>query len=126
MMGKRSSPHVSTALLLALLLTSFALSSGLKPTHVKIPWFLGVTKTAASAKLAVGSKVSWVWKDKLPHSIQDLNTKRHLFTGVGAQNSFKKAPFVYNHTFTKVGQYAYDCGIHGPAMTGTITIVKAT
>eukprot|EP00271_Cylindrocystis_brebissonii_P021626 TRINITY_DN7846_c0_g1_i1.p1 TRINITY_DN7846_c0_g1~~TRINITY_DN7846_c0_g1_i1.p1 ORF type:complete len:329 (-),score=26.15 TRINITY_DN7846_c0_g1_i1:131-1117(-) len=43
---------------------------GLKPTHIRIPWFLGVTKRAASATLAVGSTVSWVWGDKLPHSVE--------------------------------------------------------
>eukprot|EP00271_Cylindrocystis_brebissonii_P021940 TRINITY_DN8174_c0_g1_i1.p1 TRINITY_DN8174_c0_g1~~TRINITY_DN8174_c0_g1_i1.p1 ORF type:complete len:330 (-),score=56.84 TRINITY_DN8174_c0_g1_i1:730-1719(-) len=96
---------------------------GVKATNVSIPWKLGVSKAEASATLGVGSMVSWVWSDTLPHSIEDLDFTRAMFTGPGSADSFKSAPFTYSYIFTQVGAFAYQCGVHDLAMTGTITIV---
>jgi plastocyanin len=64
----------------------------------------------------VGGTVTWVQVDSVGHSVQSDDaawvTSPVLMPGQ-----------TFAHTFTKVGTYAYICGLH-TYMTGTVAVVK--
>ena len=77
------------------------------------------TQNAAIDTVAVGSTVTWTWTTtgSVAHSVQSQGTPTFpssaILTGNGQTYSF---------TFTTPGSYAYDCAVHGAAMSGTIVV----
>jgi plastocyanin len=69
--------------------------------------------------VAAGSSVTWVWNAAGSHSIQSTGTAPAIF-----RNSvvMAGANSTYSVTFQNPGTYDYDCGVHGPAMTGRIVV----
>ena len=72
--------------------------------------------------VAVNGMVTWTWAsgETLPHSIQSLGSPS--FTSSGIQTG---AGQTYQFTFSAVGSYHYNCGVHGNLMTGTIVVVDS-
>lgn len=71
------------------------------------------TFTPQSLTVPVGTKVTWVNRDDIPHSVA-TNDKRIKSKLLDTDESF-------SFTFTAAGEYPYFCGIH-PHMTGTIIV----
>lgn len=71
------------------------------------PGTLAVTK---------GTKVTWTWSGNNPHSV----------VGKTADGKDVKSPTqssgTFEFTFDVPGTFQYQCGVHGAAMTGTITV----
>jgi plastocyanin len=66
--------------------------------------------------VAAGGTVTWTWIEAGSHSVQ--------FADVILPGSpvFANNGSVFSLVFPTAGTYPYDCGIHGPAMAGTIVV----
>jgi len=77
------------------------------------------TQNPAIDTVAVGSTVTWTWTatGSVAHSVQSERTPSFPSSAIetGDGNS-------YSFTFTTPGRYAYDCAVHGAAMSGTIVV----
>ena len=63
--------------------------------------------------IKAGTTVEWDWSGTNPHSVVLNGTDSGQHTGSGT----------YTQTFTTAGVvYNYQCGVHGTAMTGKITV----
>jgi plastocyanin len=71
------------------------------------------TFTPQSLTVPVGTNVTWINRDDVPHTVVDTE-KRFRSTALDTDDSF-------SFTFTAPGEYPYYCGIH-PHMTGTIVV----
>jgi plastocyanin len=71
------------------------------------------TFTPQTLTVPVGTKVTWINRDDVPHSVIDTE-KRFKSTTLDTDDSF-------SFTFTATGEYPYYCGIH-PHMTGKIIV----
>ena len=71
------------------------------------------TFSPAELNVAVGTTVTWVNRDDIPHSIVEKEKK------------FRSKAFdtdgTYSFTFTSAGSFDYFCGLH-PHMTGKIVV----
>ena len=69
--------------------------------------------------VAVGTTVTWTWTNtgSVSHSVQSDGSPS--FTSSTIQSGNGKT---YTMTFTSPGTYAYDCAVHGEAMTGRIVV----
>ncbi len=65
--------------------------------------------------VAVGSKVTWVNDDQVPHTIVETNKVFHS-AALDTQDNF-------SYTFTSPGTYQYFCTLH-PQMIGTVIVTK--
>ena len=67
----------------------------------------------ATLKLAVGTTVTWINHDDIPHTV------------VSTDNVFKSKVLdtdeKFSYTFAKAGTYPYFCSLH-PKMTGTVVV----
>ena len=70
--------------------------------------------TPRTLSVAVGSAVSWVNHDDVPHRIQSAN-------GKFAPSKVLDTRETYSLTLSKPGEYAYFCSLH-PTMTGKIVV----
>jgi len=70
--------------------------------------FTGGTKT-----VAVGTTVTWTWAQ---------GAVTHNVTFDDGQHSASQNSGTYARQFNTPGTYPYHCTIHGPAMSGTITV----
>jgi len=70
--------------------------------------FSGGTKT-----VAVGTTVTWTWAQ---------GAVTHNVTFDDGQHSASQNSGTYSRQFTTAGTYPYHCTIHGPSMSGTITV----
>ncbi|MEO8140754.1 MAG: plastocyanin/azurin family copper-binding protein [Gemmatimonadota bacterium] len=81
------------------------------------------TTNPAVDTIAVGGKVTWTWTNTgvTPHSIESDPTLPGdpTFTSSAQQTGNGKK---YTVTFTAAGEYEYDCGVHGSAMSGKIVV----
>ncbi len=68
---------------------------------------------AKTLEIRVGTEVTWVNHDDVPHKIVSTNK---AFTSPVLDTDGR-----YSFTFTKPGTYEYFCSIH-PMMTGTIVV----
>jgi plastocyanin len=77
------------------------------------------TQNAAIDTVAVGSTVTWTWTStgSVAHSVQSQRTPSFPSSAVLTGNGQ-----TYSFTFTTPGSYAYDCAVHGAAMSGTIVV----
>ena len=66
--------------------------------------------------VATGGTVTWTWTAAGSHSV------RFDDPGLGEGPVFSDNGSVYSKSFPAAGTYTYDCGIHGPQMTGTIVV----
>ena len=69
--------------------------------------------------VAVGSTVTWTWNAAGSHSIRSTGTPPQVFRNSVVLSS---ANSTYSVTFQNAGTYDYDCGVHGPAMSGRIVV----
>jgi plastocyanin len=80
------------------------------PVEIKIDNF---TFAPASLKVAVGSPVTWINYDDIPHTVVSTDkTFKSKTLDTGDKFSF---------TFTKAGKYPYFCSLH-PRMTGEVVV----
>jgi len=73
------------------------------------------TQNPARDTISAGGTVTWTWVGSANHSVQ--STGSPSFT-----SSTIKATGTYQFTFNTPGTYAYDCAVHGAAMTGIIVV----
>ncbi len=76
----------------------------------------GFSFKPATLTIAVGTKVTWINQDQVPHTVVSNN---QLFSSpeLHANESF-------SFTFSEPGNYAYFCSIH-PSMKGIIVVQPA-
>lgn len=72
----------------------------------------------ANVTISAGETVTWTWGSGAgSHSVQSTGSPSFpsstILSGSGA---------TYSHTFDTPGTYAYDCAVHGAAMSGTVTV----
>lgn len=65
----------------------------------------------------VGTTVTWVNHDEVPHSVMSSDKR---FTSSGGLDTGES----YSYTFTQAGTYGYYCSLH-PFMTAKIVVVVA-
>jgi plastocyanin len=65
-------------------------------------------------RVAAGTKVTWVNRDDMIHTIVDENKSAFKSTPMDTDQSF-------SFVFSKPGTYRYFCSIH-PQMTGTVVV----
>jgi plastocyanin len=65
--------------------------------------------------VAVGSKVTWVNDDQVPHTIVETNKVFHS-AALDTQDNF-------SYTFTTPGTYQYFCTLH-PQMIGKVVVTQ--
>ncbi|SAK47322.1 plastocyanin [Caballeronia arationis] len=65
-------------------------------------------------RVAAGTKVTWVNRDDMIHTIVDENKSTFKSTPMDTDQSF-------SFVFAKPGTYRYFCSIH-PQMTGTVVV----
>ena len=77
------------------------------------------TQNPAIDTVAVGSTVTWTWTatGSVAHSVQSERTPSFTSSAIETGNGNS-----YSVTFTTPGRYAYDCAVHGAAMSGTIVV----
>lgn len=69
----------------------------------------------ADLSVPVGTTVTWVNRDDIPHSIV-ANDKGFVSKALDTNDR-------YSFTFTKAGTYNYFCGLH-PHMTGKVIVTQ--
>ncbi len=72
--------------------------------------------TPATLTVAAGTKVTWTWSGNNPHSVTGK------FNGQDVLSPTRQGSGSFDFTFDKAGTFAYQCGIHGAAMTATIVV----
>ena len=72
--------------------------------------------TPSNLTVPVGATVTWEWTGANPHSVVGT------FEGKEIQSPKLTGTGVYLEAFQKAGKFEYQCGVHGAAMKGTITI----
>jgi plastocyanin len=80
-----------------------------EPNHVNIGWMVFVP---AQITVPAGTTITWVNTDDSNHRIK--------FPDQMGPRLDKGA--TYTRTFDTPGTYAYECGIHGPRMTGSVIV----
>ncbi len=71
------------------------------------------TFSPATVTIAVGTKVTWVNHDDVPHTVT-ANDKRFSSKALDTDDQF-------SHVFSAPGTYGYFCAVH-PHMTGRIIV----
>ena len=70
-----------------------------------------------SLQIPVGATVTWNWEGSTArHSVKGT------FDGQPVESPVLSGSGVYLFAFQKAGIFEYECGIHGAAMKGTVTI----
>jgi plastocyanin len=73
------------------------------------------TFSPAELTVAVGTKVTWVNHDDVPHTVTSTQKPRQIESPtLDSDDSF-------SHVFTAAGNYEYYCAVH-PKMTGRIIV----
>jgi plastocyanin len=70
--------------------------------------------TPPNRTVAVGTTVTWINRDDVPHRIGSADQKFPLGPAIDTDQHFA-------YTFTTPGRYPYFCTVH-PTMTGVITV----
>ena len=71
--------------------------------------------TPSNLTVPVGSKVTWLWTGQRTHSVEGT------FNGQSVASE-KQNGGSFAFTFATKGTFDYQCGVHGAAMTGKITV----
>lgn len=77
------------------------------------------TQNPAVDTIAAGSTITWAWNAAGSHSIQSTGTGNEVFRSSVVMSG---AGDTYSVTFRTPGTYAYDCAVHGAAMSGRIVV----
>lgn len=81
----------------------------------QLQWHLNLDQ--GTTIVTVRDTVVWTWTDEAPHSVQSIGTPSFssslVKTGIGSQHSFH---------FTEIGEYSYNCAVHGDTMKGIISV----
>ncbi|MEO8538302.1 MAG: hypothetical protein ABI577_01085 [bacterium] len=72
--------------------------------------------TPVALQIPVGATVTWNWTGLARHSVKGT------FDGQEVNSPTLSGTGVFLFAFQKAGIFEYECGIHGAAMKGTITI----
>lgn len=75
------------------------------------------TQAPARDTVAVGGTVTWTWTGSNPHTV--LSTGSPSFT---SSSNPTQTTGTYQFTFNSAGTYTYECGIHGPSMSGVMVV----
>jgi plastocyanin len=73
------------------------------------------TFSPAALTVAAGTRVTWINRDDVPHTVASSTRPRLL------QSPTLDSDDKFSHVFTKPGTYEYFCTVH-PKMTGTIIV----
>jgi plastocyanin len=86
-------------------------SAAVRPVDI-----VNFTFSPASVTITIGDTVTWTNKDAAAHSarVPGVGTTRVLTQGQSASLMFNAA-----------GSFPYDCGVHGPSMSGTVVVRAA-
>lgn len=68
-----------------------------------------------SRTVPVGTEVTWQWAGSNPHSVVGT------FAGAAVSSPTQNSG-TFKFTFTSAGTFAYQCGVHGQTMSGTIVV----
>jgi plastocyanin len=82
-------------------------------------WFQSVrngTMDPAIDTVTTGGTVTWTWAEAGSHTV------RFESPGPAESPLFEESGSVFSQAFPTAGTYAYDCGIHGSSMTGTVVV----
>lgn len=73
------------------------------------------SQNPAVTSIAVGATVTWTWSGSLQHSVQSTGATSFAGSPIMSRGS-------YSVQFNTPGTYHYICGVHGPAMSGTVIV----
>ncbi len=112
---RRSWTSGAKALLLAVAAISLAAGAPAAPADTVRVTIDNFTFSPAELKVEVGTTVTWLNRDDMPHTI------------VAEDKSFRSAAIdtdeSFSHTFTRPGEFRYYCSIH-PRMVGRVVVAK--
>jgi plastocyanin len=66
--------------------------------------------------VAVADNVTWEWSGEFPHSVVGE------FAGETVESDQMTGTGTFSYTFEEAGTFEYQCGVHGEAMSGTVTV----
>ena len=76
----------------------------------------------ASTAVPVNTKVTWTWDACGSDGYGGTSCVNHSIVFDDGTASASLQQGTWSRTFTAAGTYKYHCGIHGAAMSGTITV----
>jgi plastocyanin len=76
----------------------------------------------ASKTVAVGTAITWAWNSCTGDGYNGQTCVSHNIVFDDGVTSGLMDQGTYNRTFTVAGTYPYHCAVHGPAMSGSITV----
>ena len=78
--------------------------------------------TPASKTVAVGAAVTWAWNSCTGDIYNGQTCVSHNVVFDDGATSGLQDQGTYSRTFSAAGTYPYHCAVHGPAMSGSITV----
>ncbi|MDQ6872132.1 MAG: plastocyanin/azurin family copper-binding protein [Gemmatimonadota bacterium] len=78
--------------------------------------------TPSSQTVSVGSAVQWAWNSCSGDVYSGQTCVSHNVVFDDGVSSGLKSQGTYSRTFATAGTYPYHCSVHGPAMSGSITV----
>lgn len=100
-------------LFLIVLVTSFSFFA---QDSSEILWKIGASDI--NITINQGDTVVWVWSDNLTHTVTSLPSSEEKFDSKDKMG----LGITFSHTFTKIGDFPYQCNIHPITMFGTIHV----
>lgn len=77
------------------------------------------TQNPAVDTIAVGDSITWKWVSAGGHSLQSTGDANHSFLNSAVLTTSGSA---YTVVIRKAGTFPYQCGVHGPSMSGVIVV----
>ncbi|MEP7214943.1 MAG: plastocyanin/azurin family copper-binding protein [Anaerolineaceae bacterium] len=74
------------------------------------------TFTPSNLTVPMGTKVTWEWGGGSPHSVAGN------WQGAAVQSQQFSRAGSFEFTFETAGTFTYQCGVHGAAMAGKVTV----
>jgi plastocyanin len=78
--------------------------------------------TPDAKTVAVGTTVTWAWNSCSDNGYNGQTCTTHDIVFDDGQTSGALSQGTYSRMFSVAGVYPYHCSIHGPAMSGSITV----
>jgi plastocyanin len=79
--------------------------------------------TPATVTVAPGTKVTWTWNTCTDNTYGTGSCVSHnIVWDADGTSSGLQSQGTYDRTFSAAGTYTYHCGVHGPAMAGTVKV----
>jgi plastocyanin len=110
----------SGALLLAGVALSFALTAHAANRDVGVvdDAYVDAVSSNNTTTIAAGDTVVWTWSGSNQHTVSSTTSEPF-------DSGAPKTSGTYSFTFNNVGSFAYVCGVHGTAMSGTVVVQAA-